>query len=42
MKFAARLAMLTYLPMRSLLTRAMKSSGLKSMSSTFALSLAAM
>ena len=34
MKPAARLAMLTYLPTRSLLTRATKSSGLKSMSST--------
>ena len=33
-KPAARLAMLTYLPTRSLLTRATKSSGLKSMSST--------
>ncbi len=42
MKVAARLAMFTYLPMRSLLTRARKSSGLKSMSSTLALSLAAM
>ena len=34
MKPAARLAMLTYLPTRSLLTRATKSSGLKSRSST--------
>ncbi|CFW45254.1 Uncharacterised protein [Bordetella pertussis] len=42
MKAAARLAMLTYLPTRSLLTRATKSSGLKSMSSTRAFSLAAM
>ena len=33
-KPAARLAMLTYLPTRSVLTRATKSSGLKSMSST--------
>jgi hypothetical protein len=41
-KLAARLAMLTYLPTRSLLTRCRKSSGLKSMSSTRALSLAAM
>jgi putative hemolysin len=42
MKPAARLAMLTYLPTRSLLTRAMKSSGLNSMSSTRPFSLAAM
>jgi len=42
MKFAARLAMFTYLPTRSLLIRAMKSSGLNSMSSTCELSLAAM
>ena len=39
---AVRLAMFTYLPTRSLLTRATKSSGLNSMSSTFAFSLAAM
>ncbi|MNN46131.1 hypothetical protein D3C81_1604990 [compost metagenome] len=42
MKPAARLAILMYLPIRSLLTRAMKSSEVKSMSSTFELSLAAM
>ena len=42
MNLAARLAMFTYLPIRSLLTRATKSSGLKSMSSTLALSFAAM
>ena len=42
MKSAARLAMFTYLPTRSLLTRATKSSGLNSMSSTCAFSLAAM
>jgi len=42
MKLAARLAMLTYFPIKSLLTRAIKSSGLKSRSSTRALSLAAM
>ena len=41
-KLAARLAMFTSLPTRSLFTRATKSSGLKSMSSTLALSLAAM
>jgi hypothetical protein len=41
-KLAQRLAMLTYLPTRSLFTRATKSSGLKSTSSTLALSLAAM
>ena len=42
MNTAQRLAMLTYLPTRSLFTRAAKSSGLKSMSSTLAFSLAAM
>jgi hypothetical protein len=42
MKPAARLAMLMYLPTRSLLMRAAKSSGLNSMSSTFEFSLAAM
>ena len=41
-KLAARLAMLTYLPIRSLFTRATKSSGLKSRSSTFEFSLAPM
>ena len=39
---AHRLAMFTYLPMRSEFTRLTKSSGLKSTSSTAAFSLAAM
>src|SRR3546814_21011701 len=42
MTLAARLAIFTYLPTGSLLTRAMKSSGLKSRSSTWELRLAAM